>query len=149
MACDTNAYRNGETGTWRRKRRGGAGFTLLRFQRNMSPTHTTAIPHVFCSERKVGCRLPWIRCRWPWIHSDRPWIRHRRLSTALDLPQSQSRQRLCVVAMDESVDRAEWMEEKVGERERRVRTSRQEQPPPWGILTFWFEEGNEGSVCSS
>ena len=31
---------------------------------------------------------------------------------ALDLPQSQSRQRLCVVPLDESVDRAEWMEEK-------------------------------------
>ena len=92
--------------------KGGAGLTLLRFQRHMSPTHTTAIPHVFCSERKEGCRSPWIRCRWPWIHSDRPWIRHRRLSMALDLPQSQSRQRLCVVPMDESVDRAEWMEEK-------------------------------------
>ena len=79
-------------------------FTLLRFQRNMSPTHTTAIPHVFCSERKVGCRSSWIRCRWPWIC-------HRHLWMALGLPQSQWRKRLCVVDMDESIDRAEWMEE--------------------------------------
>jgi len=86
-------------------------FTLLRFQRNMSPTHTTAIPHVFCSERQVGCCSSWIRCHWPWIHSSRPWICHRHLWMALGLPQSQWRKRLCVVDMDESIDRAEWMEE--------------------------------------
>jgi hypothetical protein len=86
-------------------------FTLLRSQCNMSPTHTTVIPHVFCSERQVGCRSSWIRCRWSCIRSSRSWIRHRRLWMALGLPQSQWRQRLCIVAMDESVDRAEWMEE--------------------------------------
>ena len=84
---------------------------MERSQRNMSPTHTTAIPHVFCSERKVGCRSSWIRCRWSWIHSSRPWIRHRRLWMALGLPQSQWRPSLCIVR-------------EFGERERRAWTSR-------------------------